>query len=218
MIFRDRHHAGEALVPRLNKYKDDPNAVVIGLPRGGVVNAYEVAKGLNLPLDIIYPRKIGAPSNPEFAIGAITESGEGIFNELVVRQIGVPQTYIAATVEKEKNVAQKRLQMYRKGLPKISLQGKTVIIVDDGLATGSTMKAAIVSAKAEGAAKIVVAVPVSPPDTFQELQSEVDELVVLSTPANFSAVGQFYANFSQTEDSEVVDLLKKNRQSQKEIN
>lgn len=212
MIFRDRHHAGEALVARLKKYHGDKNVVVIGLPRGGVVNAFEVARGLNLPLDIVYPRKIGAPFNPELAIGAITESGKGILNNDLVAQLGITDSYISHAIEYEKAVAQERLNNYRKKQPKIPLKNKTVIIVDDGLATGATMKAAIQSVKVEGADRIVVAVPVSPPDTFSEIQELVDEIIVLDTPPFFSAVGEFYEDFSQTEDEEVVDLLQQNRQ------
>lgn len=211
MIFRDRHHAGQALVSRLTKYRRDKNTVVIGLPRGGVVTAFEVANGLNLPLDIVYPRKIGAPFNPELAIGAITESGEGILNDHLVAHLGVSDSYIARTIDQEKSVAQSRLKTYRKNRPKIPLEGKTVIIVDDGLATGATMKAAIQSVNAEGADRVVVAVPVSPPDTYYEIQSLVDEAIALDTPPFFSAVGEFYEDFSQTDDEEVIDLLQKNR-------
>jgi len=211
MYFQDRHHAGQLLSAKLEKYKNDSNAVVIGLPRGGVVTAFEVASKLGKPLDIVYPRKIGAPFNPELAIGAITESGEGLLNKDIVKQLGISPDYIKRTIEREKQVAQQRLKNYRKDHEKISLKNKDVIIVDDGLATGATMKAAIKSAKAEGAAKIIVAVPVSPPDTFEEIKDMVDEIVVIMTPSNFSAVGQFYENFSQTEDQEVVELLGKNR-------
>lgn len=211
MIFRNRYHAGELLVPQLLKYKNDHNAVVIGLPRGGVVTAFEVAKGLHLPLDIIYPRKIGAPFNPELAIGAITETGEGLMNDRIIVQLGVTDGYIQRTIEKERQIAQQRLQMFRKNQPKIPLENKTVIIVDDGLATGSTMKAAIKSVKSEGASKIVVAVPVSPPDTYEEIKEGVDEAIALSTPPFFAAVGEFFEDFSQTEDREVVELLQRNR-------
>lgn len=208
MIFADRREAGERLVPELDKYRNDPNAVVIGLPRGGVVTAFEVAKGLHLPLDVVCPRKVGAPFNPELAIGAITESGEGVFHHDLIARLGVSQRYIDQEVEKEKKVAQRRLALFRKNRPKINLQGKTVIIVDDGLATGATMLAAIKSVKKEKAEKIVVAVPVSPQDTYEKIQEEVDEIVVLGTPAYFAAVGQFYVNFAGTEDEEVVELLR----------
>lgn len=207
MIFKDRHDAGQKLVPLLQKYKNDPNAIVIGLPRGGVVNAAEVAKGLNLPLEVTCPRKIGAPYQPELAIGAITETGDGTFNEELILRLNVPETYIQRQIEIEKNTAQRRVQLYHKNRPKIPVEGKTVILVDDGLATGATMKAAIQSIRSLGASRIVVAVPVSPPDTFEEIKEMVDEAVVLDTPYYFQAVGEFYEDFSQTEDDEVISLL-----------
>jgi putative phosphoribosyl transferase len=207
MIFKNREEAGKQLVSLLKHYENDPQAVVLGMPRGGVVTAYEVARGLQLPLDVVCPRKIGAPFNPELAIGAITETGEGIFDERLITHLNVSQDYINRTVANEKAQAQKRLTLYRKNLPKISLEGKTAILVDDGLATGSTMRAAIRSVRAEGADKITVAVPVSPPDTFRLIQEEVDEAICLSTPTFFQAVGQFYEDFSQVEDEEVIDLL-----------
>jgi putative phosphoribosyl transferase len=211
MRFKDRVDAGKQLVLLLTKYIDDPNAIVVGLPRGGVVNAYEVAKGLNLPLDVTCPRKIGAPFNPELAIGAITETGEGIFNHSLLMQLDVPQIYIQKQVEIEKKVAQQRLVSYRKDRPATNFSGKTVILVDDGLATGATMKAAIKSIKAAGAKRIVVAVPVSPPNTFEEIKALVNEAVTLATPAYFSAVGQFYEEFYPTEDEEVVKLLQNSK-------
>lgn len=209
MYFKDRRDAGERLISKLAKYQNDPNAIVIGLPRGGVVTAFVVAQGLNLPLDVICPRKIGAPQNPEFAIGAITETGEGFFDDRIIAMLGVSQEYIRHTVEKEKLTAQQRLKLFRKNRPPIDLEGKTVILVDDGLATGATMKVAIKSVQAAGANQVVVAVPVAPPDTADEIQTMVDELVCLATPPLFQAVGEFYMNFSQTEDDEVVDLLSK---------
>lgn len=209
MYFKDRLEGGEKLVPKLSKYRNDPNALVIGLPRGGVVTAFAVAKGLNLPLDVVCPRKIGAPQNPELAIGAITETGEGIFDERIIHLLGVSNDYIRRTVEKEKLTAQKRLSLFRKNRPPLSVEGKTVILVDDGIATGATMKAAIKSAQAAGANAIVVAVPVAPPETADEIATLVDELVCLATPPLFEAVGQFYMDFSQTEDEQVVELLSK---------
>ena len=206
-MFKDRHDAGKQLIPPLQKYQNDPNAIVLGLPRGGVVVAYEVAKGLHLPLDITCPRKIGAPFNPELAIGAITETGEGIFDDYLIFRLQVPEKYIQETVEKEKKVAQQRSKLYRKNRPKIPLENKTVIIVDDGLATGSTMRAAIKSVSSEGTEKIVVAVPVSPPHTLEMIQNEADEVICLDTPPHFAAVGQFYENFTQTEDQDVIDFL-----------
>lgn len=208
-MFRDRREAGQKLVGLLKKYSKDPQTVVIGLPRGGVVTAYEVAQGLQVPLDVVFPRKIGAPYQPELAIGAVTETGEGVFNEDIIAQLNIPEKYIHQEKEKEKLVAQRRLQLYRKNRPKINLEGKTVILVDDGLATGATMKAAIQSVRAEGAGRIVVAVPVSPQDTLEEIKEEVDEVVALQAPSLFYAVGQFYEDFSPTEDDEVIQLLQK---------
>lgn len=207
MIFKDRSDAGRQLVPHLLKHQNAPETVVIGLPRGGVVNAAEVARGLNLPLDVIVPRKIGAPFQTELAIGAITETGEGLFDESLIERFNISQDYINKMVAQEKAVAQRRLQMYRKSRSKIPLEGKTVILVDDGLATGATMKAAIKSVQAEGAIFIIVAVPIAPPDTVQEIQALADEVIVLDTPTYFYAVGQFYEDFSQTEDDEVISLL-----------
>lgn len=209
MMFKDRYDAGKMLVPALSKYLKHPNAIVLGLPRGGVVVAYEVAVGLHLPLDITCPRKIGSPMNPELGIGAITEAGETFFNEDLIQQLGVPQSYIHREMEKEKLVAIARMELYRKGKKPIDVKNKTVILVDDGLATGATMKAAIRSIKKNGAAKIIAAIPVGPLDTLQEIELLVDEVVCLATPPFFSAVGQFYESFFSIEDSEVIALLYK---------
>ena len=208
MIFQDRQSAGKMLLPLLNKYKGDPNAIVLGLPRGGVVLAYEVAKGLQLPLDVICLRKIGAPHNLELAIGAIDSSGKGYFNEDIISQLGVSPEYIKRIIEKEKQVAHQRESLYRKGRLKLDLEDKTVLLVDDGLATGATMKAAVEAVKSAGAAKVIVVVPVGPPDTIQELNEMADEVLFLDSPAFFSAVGQFYNSFDQVEDDEVIKLLR----------
>lgn len=207
MLFRDRIAAGRLLASALKEFENDKNAIVIALPRGGVPVGYEVAKALNLPLDIVSPRKIGAPFNPEYAIGAITETGEGIFDNFAIAQLGVSKDYIDEQVQVEIRRAQERLKLYRNDKPPRNVKGKTVILVDDGLATGSTMKAAIISMKSESASKIVVAVPVAPKDTASEIERMVDQLVILQIPHLFYAVGQFYENFSQTTDEEVINLL-----------
>lgn len=207
-MYRDRIEAGEKLSKELREFKGQDDVVIIGLPRGGVPVAFEIAERLNLPMDIVCPRKIGAPMNKEFAIGAITETGEGIFDSNTIARLGVTKDYLDKEIEKEKAEAQHRLELYREGKPPRNLKDKTVIIVDDGLATGSTMKAAIQSIKAEGASEIIVAVPVSPPDTLEDIRDTVDDVICLDTPLFFQAVGQFYQDFSPTEDDEVIELMK----------
>jgi len=208
MIFADRRDAGRKLADKLEQFKNQPDAIAIGLPRGGVVVAYETARRLNLPLDIIVPRKIGAPGNEELAIGAITEEGEPVLDEMLVRELNVSQAYIAKKVDTEKKEAERRLKLYRGGRGPLNLQGKTAILIDDGIATGATMRAAIRSAKNKKAAKIIVAVPVIAPDTLKKLQTEADEIIYLDAPMFLGAIGAFYEEFSQTEDQEVIELMR----------
>lgn len=184
MIFQDRRDAGQKLAEALQKYANDPNAIVIALPRGGVVVGYEIAKKLSLPLDIVSPRKIGAPMNPEYAIGAITETGKGILSTSIIESLGIPQSYITEEIEKEKKEALRRLNTYRSSSTPRNVKNKRVIIVDDGLATGSTMLAAIETLKAEGAKQIIVAVPVGPLDTIDRIRAQVDDVVCLTTPSS----------------------------------
>jgi putative phosphoribosyl transferase len=212
-VFRDRIDAGIQLADELVQWENHPNTLVIGLPRGGVPVANEVAKALHLPLDVVCPRKIGSPHNKEFAIGAITETGEGIFSEDVIESFNISPDYIAAEVEVEKREARKRLEMYRQGKPARVVEGKRIILIDDGLATGSTMKAAIYSLRREGVQSIIVGIPVSPPDTLRDIQLLAEEVICLSTPPFFQAVGQFYLDFSSTEDDEVVNIMKSTRDS-----
>lgn len=211
MIFKDRLEAGQRLAKALEKYKRQKDTIILALPRGGVVVGFEVAKTLELPLDLVVPRKIGAPGNPEFAIGAITEEGEGIFNEAVIRDYGISKEYIDKTVEEEKKEAQRRLKAYRGDRPPLNLVEKTVIIVDDGIATGLTMRAAIKSCKNKDPKKIVVAVPCGAKDSIDQIKQEVDEVVCLHAPIFFGAVGAFYENFEQTTDEEVIELMKKSK-------
>jgi putative phosphoribosyl transferase len=207
MIFLDRFDAGKQLAKKLLHYRGDPNALVLALPRGGVQTGYVVAKELDLPLDITCPRKIGAPGNSEFAIGAITETGEGILHQDVIQTLSVSDRYLKEKIAEETLTAKRRLEIYRGGRPPRQLKGKTVIIVDDGLATGATMQAAIFSVKKEGAAKIVIALPVAPPGSTLNFENDVSEIVCLMNPINFYAVGQFYTHFSQVSDQEVISLL-----------
>lgn len=206
-LFRDRADAGRRLAQKLHSYLDQPNTLVIALPRGGVVVGYEIASLLHLPLDIVCPRKIGAPFNEELAIGAITETGEGILSEDLIRELHVSEEYIKHAMQKEQQQAQWRLEHYRKGRPPREIKGKCVILVDDGLATGATMRAAIKTIRAEQAQEIVMAVPVAPSDTLHKLEKEVDKALCLASPSPFYAVGQFYELFEQTTDEEVISLL-----------
>lgn len=212
MIFKNRVEAGEKLAAALGKFKNAPDTIIIALPRGGVIVGYEVAKKLNLPLDIVVPRKIGAPGNPEFAIGAITETGEGIFDEMTVGTYGITESYLQNEIKKEKTEAVRRLKLYRGTRPPLDLKNKTAILVDDGLATGLTMHAAIKTVKKLGANKIIVTVPVTSPEAAEIIKKEVDEVIYLEAPAFFGAVGSFYEEFEQTADDEVIDLLSRERE------
>ena len=210
MLF-DRQDAGIQLAAALQTYHNQKDTIVIGLPRGGVVLAYEISKRLNLSLDITCPRKIGAPHNQEFAIGAITETGHGIFNTELIRELKISKNYLEEEVAREKSIAQHRLKTYRQHLPPRNLKGKSIILVDDGLATGATMEAAIESVKSEGAIKIIVAVPIAPKETVMKIEKLVDEVICLETPYPFYAIGEFYSTFPQVEDEQVIALLKTTR-------
>jgi putative phosphoribosyl transferase len=207
MLFKDRRDAGRQLVPALSKYKDQPDVLVLGLARGGVVTAHEVALGLGVPLNVIVVRKVGAPGNEELALGAITEHGEGIFNEHLIGILAVSQEYLQREVERQKKILKERLALYRGNAPAPSIDGKIVILVDDGIATGASMRVAIKSVQEAGAKKIVLAVPVAAPDSLRKIQKEVDEVFCLSSPVFFEAVGAFYKQFDQTTDQEVIHLL-----------
>ncbi|OGY42076.1 MAG: hypothetical protein A2Y82_02305 [Candidatus Buchananbacteria bacterium RBG_13_36_9] len=209
MTFEDRADAGQKLAAKLIQYKNQKDALILALPRGGVVTAFEIARDLNLPLDIVVPRKIGAPQNEEYAIGAITESGEGIFNQEAIASLNITKDYLEQTIAKEKKEAQRRLETYRQDRPPLNLSAKAVIIIDDGIATGLTMRAAIKSIREKKAKKIIVAVPVSAQDSLKTIKEEADEVICLHAPLFFGAVGAFYKDFRQTTDEEVIDLMKK---------
>lgn len=208
MPFRDRLQAGELLAQKLKKYQNQSRVTVLGLPRGGVITAYAVAKALNAPLDVLCLRKIGAPFNPELAVGAISASGEAYYNDSLIDYLQVPQSYLKHKAQEERKRAQDRLAYYRKSHPAVPLENHTVILVDDGLATGATMHAAVKAAQAADASDIIVAVPVASPKSLSSLESET-EVICLEQPAEFMAVGQFYDNFDTVEDEEVVDILRK---------
>jgi predicted phosphoribosyltransferase len=210
--FANRVDAGKRLTSELENLLGK-KAIVLSIPRGGVVVGYEIAKALNLPLDVIIPRKIGAPGNPELAIGAMTEDGTIILDQNLVSYLGVSRDYIREESERQKNEIERRLKLYRGNEPYPKLQGKDVIIVDDGIATGSTMKAALASVKNRGARTVTVAVPVGPPSTIKELKNQADKVVCPYTPEYFQAIGQFYVDFEQTTDEEVIQLLKQSKQN-----
>ena len=213
--FSDRVEAGKRLTSAMRDFAGK-NGIVLAIPRGGVVVGYEIAKALSLPLDVIIPRKIGAPDNPELAIGAMTEDGTIILDDNLITYIGVPRDYIKAESERKKHEIERRLKLYRQNEPYPSLKGLDVVIVDDGIATGSTMKAALASVKNRGASTVTVAVPVGPPSTIKELKKQADRVVCLYTPEYFQAIGQFYTDFNQTTDEEVIQLLKRNKQKSRE--
>ncbi|HEX7421012.1 MAG TPA: phosphoribosyltransferase [Thermoanaerobaculia bacterium] len=207
--FRDRKQAGRLLAEKLRSYAIDASAIVLGLPRGGVVTASEVAAALDLPLDVIIVRKLGAPWQPELAMGAIASGGIRVLNDDVVRALRIPQSKIDEATKEEQTELARREKLFRGDLPPLALTGKTVIMIDDGIATGSTVLAAIRCIRAQNPSRIVLAVPVAPPTTCERLQPEVDDLICLSTPDDFSAVGEWYDKFAQVEDAEVVELMRK---------
>lgn len=208
MLFENRTDAGKQLAEQLVSWKGKPDTVIIALPRGGIPVAYEVARALSLPLDITFPKKIGAPGNPEFAIGAVTESGEPILSPWI-EEMDIDPEFLQMAIDEARQAAQVKLAKYRPLFPKQDLEGKTILLIDDGIATGMTMEAAIRSLRAEGADKIIVAVPVAPPDSIKNILKIADEVRVLSTPPYFSAVGQFYSNFAQVEDNDIKNLFNK---------
>ena len=205
--FRDRREAGQLLARQLGDYKDREDVVILALPRGGVPVAYEIARDLKAPLDVFVVRKLGVPWQPELAMGAIAGSGTEFLNGDVVSAYNIPPHVIRAVADRERKELTRRLAEYRGDRPFPDLQDLTIILVDDGLATGSSMRAAVQAVRHEHPRTIVVAVPVAAARTCQILRSEVDEVICLRTPEDFSAVGLCYEDFSQTTDEEVRELL-----------
>jgi putative phosphoribosyl transferase len=212
MLFKDRQDAGRQLAAKLSPYKEHKETLVLGLARGGVVVAFEVAKELSLPLNVVVPRKIGAPGNPELALGSIMENGEGVFNHSIINMLGVSQNYIAREIEKEKAQAQQRLALYRQYSPLPDVKNQTVILVDDGIATGSTMLASVKAMRQLEAKFVVVAAPVASTDAATLMEEAADEVVCPHIREDFIGVGMYYRSFAQTENEEVVRLLKEANQ------
>ncbi len=205
--FGDRREAGRELAARLEHFKGRKDVVVLALPRGGVPVAYEVARALGAPLDIFLVRKLGLPGHRELAMGAIASGGVRVLNEDVVNWYRLPDHVIDEVAREEQLELERREREYRHGRAPVELRDRIALLIDDGLATGSTMKAAVQAVRAHGPSRIVVAVPVGSPDTCREFDDIADEIVCARAPEHFSAVGQWYRNFSQTTDEEVRDLL-----------
>jgi predicted phosphoribosyltransferase len=211
MIFNNRQDAGRRLAEKLTHYAGRDDVVVLGLPRGGLPVAYEVSEALDAPLDVFLVRKLGVPGRKEFAMGAIAMGGVQVMNRDVVNWMGVTPEDIERVAESERNEMDRRNKAYRGDRPLPELSGKIVMLVDDGLATGATMRAAITGVRAFDPEKVVVAVPTGSPDVCAKFQDEADEVVCLSMPEPFEAVGAWYRDFSQTSDDEVRELLARSR-------
>lgn len=205
-MFADRSDAGRQLADRLQHLKDQ-DAFVLGIPRGGVIVAAEVAASLQAPLDVIVPRKIGAPFNPELAVGAVAPDGTVVYDESMVRRLGIDLSDLKRQAARELQEIERRRRLYRGDRPAPDLRGRTVILVDDGIATGYTVQAALRSLRQQQPKRLVLAVPVAPADSLARLRPDADEVVCITAPVDFYAVGQFYYDFGQTSDQEVLSAL-----------
>jgi len=209
MRFHNRTHAGQLLAAQLSAFAHQPDLRVLALPRGGVPVAFEIARALHAPLDVWVVRKIGAPEIPEFALGAVAPGGIEIIDEASVLHTRTTAEQLRSILDRERAELERREQAYRCDRPPIDVAGCTAILVDDGLATGATMRAAIAALRLRGPARIVAAVPVAAPSVCQSLSPEADQVVCLLTPAWLESVGQWYEDFAQTTDAEVCDLLRR---------
>jgi putative phosphoribosyl transferase len=206
--FKDRNEAGRLLAEQLSQFADQPDVVVLALPRGGVPVAYEVAKALNVPLDVFIVRKLGVPGHEELALGSIASGGTIFINEPFVKTLGLPQESLDSLIRREEAELRRREHLYRGNRPPLELSNKTAIVVDDGLATGSTMRAAVTAIRKLDPDRVIVAVPVCAPQTREEIESDVDAwCICVRSPEPFYAVGLWYADFEQTSDEEVQELL-----------
>jgi putative phosphoribosyl transferase len=210
-LFKDRVDAGIKLAKELSKYANLSDVLILALPRGGVPVAFEVAKELNVKMDVFIVRKLGVPGNEELAMGAIASDNIRVLNEDVVRSFQIPERVINMVTENERRELERRERTYRGDRPNPEIRGSTIILIDDGLATGATMRAAAAALKTKNPAKIVIAVPTAARDTCEFFRREVDEVICVSTPEPFYGVGAWYEDFSQTTDKEVCELLDKAR-------
>src|SRR6195256_2341357 len=206
-LFRDRREAGRLLATKLAAYANRPDVLVLALPRGGVPVAYEVARAVGAPLDVFVVRKLGVPGYEELAMGAVATGGVRVLNDQLIQRLGIPDHVINAVTARERQELARRERLYRDGRPPPDISGRTVILVDDGLATGATMQAAIEALRQQNPARIVVAVPTASPDTCEEMKAKADDVICAITPQPFQAVGRWYRDFSQTTDEEVEALL-----------
>jgi predicted phosphoribosyltransferase len=214
--YEDRRQAGRVLASALGDYAHRDDVLVLALPRGGVPVAFEVAEHIAAPLDVFVVRKLGVPGFEELAMGAIASGGVQVLNDDILSAIGISDEMLQRVVESEREELERRERAYRSGYPPLDVRGKTVILVDDGLATGFTMRAAIRSLRRRGPSRVVVAVPIAPPSTCEKIAAEVDDIVCAATPEPFDAVGLWYRDFSQTTDDEVRELLDASRRDRSE--
>ena len=206
-MFRNREEAGRMLAGELSRYRNDPTALILALPRGGVAVGYQLSLALHLPLDVLMTRKIGAPGNPEYAIGAVAETGSCSLNQEAVNSFGLSQHELDRLIHVQEKEIARRKDLYRQGRSLPQLTGRTVLLVDDGIATGSTFMASALAIRSLQPRRLVGVIPVGPSSTIREVRSHVDELVVLMTPEPFEAVGNFFVDFTQVEDRDVIQYL-----------
>lgn len=208
MLFKDRVDAGKQLAARLTFLKDQSNVLVLGIPRGGVVVAAEIARALAAPLDVFLAHKLGAPFNPELAIGALTSTGDVWLDESLVAELRLSPKEIAREAEYQRQELARRVQVFRQTRAPLEVKNKTVVVVDDGVATGATMLVTLRALRQASPARVILAIPVGPAETIQRLSEACDQVIALATPEPFWAVGRFYAEFGQTSDEEVIALLR----------
>jgi predicted phosphoribosyltransferase len=207
-LFADRAAAGRQLVERFESLRGQPDIVVLALPRGGLPVAYELARGLGADLDVLLVGKLGAPGNPEFAIGAVASDGTVVLDQASIQELGIGQDYISEELARQQDKIESRLATYREGQEKPAIRGRTVILVDDGVATGATARAALQALRQRGPARLILAVPVGPAETIAALAKLADQVVVLAQPDPFLSVGRFYEDFSQVSDDQVIHILR----------